>query len=213
MDLEAEFGAIDIYLFDQILRGRITASDRVLDAGCGSGRNLVYLLRAGANVSAVDGDPDAILEVRALAARLAPTLPAENFRAEPIQRTSFPDGCATVVISSAVLHFARNDADFDAMLAGTWRVLARGGLFFCRLASTIGFEARVKPLEDGHPSGKTGWTGRGRYRVPDGTIRYLVDEAFLIDRTRALGGQLLDPIKTTVVQDQRSMTTWVVRKT
>jgi len=34
-----------------------------------------------------------------------------------------------------------------------------------------------------------------------------------MDRTRALGGQLLDPLKTTVVQDQRSMTTWVVRKT
>lgn len=212
MDLEAEFGAIDIYLFDQILRGRITARDRVLDAGCGSGRNLVYLLKAGAHVCALDGDPDAIVEVRALAAKLAPTLPAANFRVEPIQRTSFPDGSATVVISSAVLHFARDDAEFDAMLAGTWRVLAPGGLLFCRLASAIGFETRVKPLANGH-AGNSGWIGRGRYRIPDGTIRYLVDEAFLIDRTRVLGGQLLDPIKTTVVQDQRSMTTWVVRKT
>jgi SAM-dependent methyltransferase len=211
MDLEAEFGAIDIYLFDQILRGRITARDRVFDAGCGSGRNLIYLLKAGASVSAVDGDPDAILEVRGLAARLAPSLPAENFRAEPIQRTSFPDGCATVVISSAVLHFARGDAEFDEMLAGTWRVLAPGGLFFCRLASAIGFETRVQPLAE-RMAGQTGWLGPGRYRVPDGTIRYLVDEAFLIDRTRTLGGQLLDPLKTTVVQDQRSMTTWVVRK-
>jgi hypothetical protein len=58
----------------------------------------------------------------------------------------------------------------------------------------------------------TGWTGRGRYRIPDGTIRYLVDESTLVERTRELGGQLLDPIKTTVVQDQRAMTTWVVRK-
>jgi SAM-dependent methyltransferase len=202
-DLEDEFGHIDIYLFDQLLRGRITARDRVFDAGCAGGRNLVYLLRLGCAVYGVDPDPDAIGEVRALAAKLAPTLAADNFRAEPVERTTFPDQFATVVISSAVLHFARDDDQFDAMLSGSWRVLAPGGMFFCRLASTIGLESRVR---------RVGPAAR-RFRLPDGTERYLVDEAFLMDRTRALGGQLLDPLKTTVVQDQRSMTTWVVRKT
>ena len=211
MDLGAEFGAIDIYLFDQILRGRITPRDRILDAGCGSGRNLVYLLKAGAEIYGVDGDPDAIRDVRSLAARLAPSLPAENFRFEPIQRASFADGFATVVISSAVLHFARDDGEFEAMLEGTWRVLAAGGLFFCRLASTIGFESRVRRL-DAASGAAQGWSGRGRYLLPDGTTRYLIDEKYLVDRTRTLGGKLLDPIKTTVVQDQRSMTTWVVRR-
>ncbi len=211
MDLEAEFGAIDIYLFDQLLRGRITLRDRILDAGCGSGRNLFYLLKAGADVYGTDGDPDAIHDVRALAARLAPSLPAENFRVEPLQRGTFPDRHFTVVISSAVLHFARNDAEFAAMLDGTWRVLAPGGVFFCRLASAIGLETRVTPLDDVAAS-KIAWSGRGRYRLPDGTTRYLIDEAFLMERTRSLGGKLLDPLKTTVVQDQRSMTTWVVRK-
>jgi SAM-dependent methyltransferase len=208
MDLEAEFGGIDIYLFDQILRGRITARDRVFDAGCGSGRNLVYLLKAGADVHGVDGDPDAVHEVRTLAARLAPALPPDNFRAEAIQRASFPDGQATVVISSAVLHFARDDAEFDAMLAGTWRVLKSGGLLFCRLASSIGFETRVRQVD----GATAGWKGRARYRLPDGTVRYLVDEADIMSRTRDLGGRLLDPLKTTIVQDQRAMTTWVVRK-
>lgn len=202
MDLDAEFGAIDIYLFDQLLRGRITRRDRILDAGCGMGRNLVYLLRSGHDVSAVDADPDAIREVRALAAKHAPKLEPDRFRVEPLERMSFPDGWATVVISSAVLHFAHDDAQFDAMLAGTWRVLAPGGMLFCRLASSIGLESRLERLTA---------TGR-RYRLPDTTTRYLVDEPFLVERTRALGGQLLDPIKTTVVQDQRSMTTWVVRK-
>jgi len=211
VDLEAEFGAIDIYLFDQILRGRVTSRDRILDAGCGFGRNLVYLLKTGAEVSGIDADPDAIREVRALAARLAPALPAENFRVESIERATFPDGFATVVLSSAVLHFARDDDEFDAMLAGTWRVLSTGGVFFCRLASSIGFETRVQRVK-GKSDAPGGWSGRGRYHLPDGTVRYLVDEAFLIDRTRELGGKLLDPIKTTVVQDQRAMTTWVVRK-
>src|SRR6185295_14095296 len=197
MDLETEFGAIDIYLFDQLLRGRIRPGDRVFDAGCGVGRNLVHLLRAGYDVSAVDADPDVIREVRAMAAALAPHLDPERFRAEPIEQSSFPDGAATVVISSAVLHFARDDNAFAATLQGSWRVLASGGMFFCRLASTIGMESRVKSIG----------TGNRRYRLPDGTDRYLVDEALLMNWTRRLGGRLLDPIKTTVVQDQRSMTT------
>jgi len=202
MDLETQFGAIDIYLFDQLLRGRIRPGDHVFDAGCGSGRNLVYLLSSGYEVSGVDGDADAIAEVRVLASRLAPRLSPENFRCEPLERSTFGDRSATVVICSAVLHFARDDGQFDAMLTGAWRVLAPGGMFFSRLASTIGLESRVRRL---------GQDGR-RYRLPDGTDRYLVDEPFLMEYTRRLGGQLLDPIKTTVVQDQRSMTTWVVRK-
>ena len=200
MDLDATFGAIDIYLFDQLLRGRIRRGDRVFDAGCGFGRNLVYLLQAGFDVSGVDADAEAIREVRALAARLAPALPPDRFRAEPLDRMSFPDAVASVVISSAVLHFARTDNEFDAMLAGTWRVLAPGGMFFCRLASTIGMEAQVRPVN-----------GR-RVRLPDGTDRYCVDESMLLERTARLGGKLLDPLKTTVVQNQRAMTTWVVRK-
>jgi tellurite methyltransferase len=200
--LEDEFGAIDIYLFDQILRGRIRSADRILDAGCGFGRNLVYFLRNGYDVFGVDPDADAIQEVRRLAGELAPERSLEHFHREQIEHSSFPDGFATVVISSAVLHFADDDRTFDAMLDGTWRLLASGGLFFCRLASTIGIETRVKRIGD---------EGR-RYLLPDGTSRYLVDETFLMMRTRALGGRLLDPIKTTVVQDQRSMTTWVVRK-
>src|SRR3954462_7166083 len=99
--LEQQFGAIDIYLFDQLLRGRITAKDRVFDAGCGWGRNLVYMMQAGFDVYAADGDPDAIAEVRSLAARLAPALTPDHFRAEPLDQMTFDDGFATVVISSA----------------------------------------------------------------------------------------------------------------
>jgi tellurite methyltransferase len=199
-DLQARFGQIDIYLFDQLLRGHITTGMRTLDAGCGSGRNLVYLLQSGFDVFGVDADPRAIEQVRRLAARLAPDLPADNFRAEPIERSTFPEGFADAVISSAVLHFARTDGEFDAMLTGTWRLLAPGGLFFCRLASNIGMERRMERIE-----------GR-RFALPDGSQRYLVDEDMLLDLTKRLGGSLIDTLKTTVVQDQRCMTTWVVRK-
>jgi tellurite methyltransferase len=202
MDLQAEFGAIDVYLFDQLLRGRITRTDRIVDAGCGGGRNLVFLLRGGFDVWGIDADPDQIREARLLGRALAPALPPDRFRVEPVEQSTLADACATVVISSAMLHFARDDGHFDAMVRGIWRILAPGGMLWCRLASTIGMESRVVPLDR---------SGR-RYRLPDGTVRYLVDEARLTALTHELGGQLLDPLKTTVVQDQRSMTTWVVRK-
>ena len=188
MDLVAQFGQIDIYLFDQLLRGRLTPGMTVLDAGCGAGRNLVYLLRSGFDVLAADEDPSAIDAVRRLAARLAPGLPLENFRREPIESMSFDAASADVVLSSAVLHFARDESHFNAMLEGSWRVLRSGGLFFCRLASSIGMEDRVQRIE-----------GR-RHRLPDGSDRYLVDEAYLMERTQTLGGELLDPLKTSVVR-------------
>jgi tellurite methyltransferase len=199
-DLEQQFGRIDIYLFDQILRGRIEPGARILDMGCGSGRNLVYFLRSGYEVFASDADAVAVDQVRQLAAELAPGLPATNFRMEPVERPTFGDAFADVVLSSAVLHFARDDRQFEEMVQAMWRLLRPGGLLFARLASDIGIETQVRRLE-----------GR-RHRLPDGSDRYLVDVPFLSDWTRRLGGRLLDPLKTTVVQDQRSMTTWVLAK-
>src|ERR1039457_1809717 len=121
-DLLEQFAQIDIYLFDQLLRGRIARGMRVLDAGCGTGRNLVYFLREGYEVFGADLDPGAVESTRRLAARLAPRLPADNFRVETIEAMSFSSGFADVVLSSAVLHFARGDDEFLAMLRGTWRV-------------------------------------------------------------------------------------------
>ena len=100
---------------------------RVLDAGCGGGRNLVYLLREGFDVWGTDGDAAAVASVRDLAARLAPSLPPDRFRVEPVEALSFADQSMDAVISSAVLHFARDDAHFHAMIQQMWRVLAPGG--------------------------------------------------------------------------------------
>ena len=136
--LAAEFASIDIYLFDQLLRGRIQPGMRVLDAGCGSGRNLHYFARAGYEIFGVDRDPSAIAATRAMVRELAPGIPESNFHAEPIEAMTFDDSTADVVILSAVLHFAPDDDCFDDMLQDAWRVLQPGGLFFCRLASTIG---------------------------------------------------------------------------
>jgi len=200
LSLQEWFGGIDIYLFDQLLKGRFTPGMRILDAGCGSGRNLVYFLRTGYEVFAVDESNAAIAQTRQIAGQLAPHLSAENFREEPVDRLSFPDASFDVVISSAVLHFADNEQQWDAMVKEMWRVLKPGGIFFARLASSIGVEDKIRLIRD------------RRYQLPDGSERFLVDEEMLLNVTAKLGGDFIEPIKTTVVQNKRSMTTWVVRK-
>jgi SAM-dependent methyltransferase len=198
LSVQEQFGQIDIYVFDQILRGNIAAGMVLLDAGCGYGRNLVHLLREGCEVFAVDADPEGVAHVRQLAGMLAPKLPPENFQTGVIERMPFADEFAEVVICNSVLHFARDDRHFRAMLAELWRVLRPGGMLFTRLGSRIGMEfPRV----------------RGNiYSIGDGSEWFLVDERMLLDLTHELRAVMVDPLKTTVVQDYRCMTTWVLRK-
>lgn len=194
------FGPIDIYLFDQILRGNIQPGMRVMDVGCGGGRNLHYLMRAGFEVQGLDPNPEAIEQVRGLARKLAPHLAPNAFRVETMENSTFPDTCAEVVLCNAVLHFSRDTAHFDAQVLGAWRLLAPDGLFFCRLASSISVEDQVTPR------------GSGRFVQGDGHERYLVNQNQLLATTARLNAQLVDPIKTTNVQGLRAMTTWVLRK-
>ena len=198
MNIQEQFGQIDIYVFDQILRGNIAPGMRVLDAGCGYGRNLVHLLREGCDVFALDADPEAIQHVRNLSVSLETGLPGENFQVGLIERMPFPDEFADVVICNSVLHFARDDQHFRTMLSELWRVLKPGGMLFCRLGSRIGMQFE-------HLRGNV-------FRISDGSEWFLVDEEMLLGLTDELNAVLADPLKTTIVQDYRCMTTWVTRK-
>jgi len=199
MNLNNLFGEIDIYLFDQLLKGRFATNMSILDAGCGGGRNLVYFLRNNYEVYGVDQNAEAIAQVRRLASNLNPTLSPGNFLVSGVEEMPFPSESFDAVISSAVLHFARDERHFNRMLDETRRVIRPGGLFFARLASSIGIEELVKPL------------GGGRYLLPDGSERFLVNEESLISATDRLRAEWLEPLKTTNVQNLRCMTTWVLR--
>ena len=205
MNLRAEFGDIDIYLFDQLLKGNIHHGMTVLDAGCGGGRNLVYLLRHGFDVCAVDAHPSAVEQVQQLAAELAPQLltpqlAAQNFQTADIAALPFADAQFDLVISSAVLHFARDATHFAQMLDEMWRVIKPGGMLFARLASSIGIESLIQPV------------GNGWFALPDGSERFLVNEPKLYAATERLHATLLEPLKTTNVANLRCMTTWVLGK-
>jgi tellurite methyltransferase len=200
-NLQQLYGNIDIYLFDQLLKGRFNYCQKVLDVGCGSGRNLPYFLQNGYQVYGIDPNPEAVAQVQSLAKTLAADAnSAKNFTVAKAEDMPFNKNTFDLAICSAVLHFANDSNHFDAMLRSIWRVLKPGGFLFTRLASDIGIEHLVTPLEN------------SRYALPDGSERFLVNEQILLEYTDLLGGELFEPIKTTNVQNLRCMTTWCVRK-
>lgn len=192
------FGNIDIYLFDQIQKSRFANTKTVIDLGCGGGRNLVYFLQQGFEVYGIDPQPEAIAVVRELSRTLAQENPMENFQPGTLEANPFSPKQFDLVICNAVLHFAQDEAHFDRMLRGAWEAVADQGFLFIRLASDIGIEDKVAPL------------GKGRFRLPDGSERFLVNEAMLLNFQNELGMKQLEPIKTTNVQGLRCMTTWCV---
>lgn len=199
-ELQQLYGNIDIYLFDQLLKGTYDTCGKVLDAGCGGGRNLIYFLRNGYAVYGIDPNPNAISAVRQLSETLAPANAKENFIVSSAEDLPFDNNYFDLVISSAVLHFAQSPDHFHHMLLSMWRVLKPGGYLFARLASDIGIETQVQHL------------GNGRYLLPDGSERFLVNQKLLLQYTESLNARLHEPIKTTNVQNLRCMTTWCLQK-
>jgi len=200
MTLHEQFGSIDIYLFDQLLGGRLQPGMSLLDAGCGAGRNLVYFLRNGFKVYGVDQSATAIVQAKSLATELLNDIESDQFRVENVDRMSFSNETFDVVLSSAVLHFANDEEHWQAMVSEMWRVLKPGGILFARLGSTVGIEDQIQPIN-----------GR-RYHLPDGSDRFLVDFDMLDKTTKSLGGEWLEPFKTVVVHNLRSMSNWCLKK-
>lgn len=198
--LQHLYGNIDIYLFDQLMKGRYEDCRKVMDVGCGGGRNLVYFLNNGFEVYGIDPDVAAIHTVRALSESLAPDNSLMNFRVSNAEDMPFGKEYFDLVICSAVLHFARNKIHFREMLLAAWSVIKPGGYFFARLASDIGIEHLIEH------------SGNGRYLLPDGTERFLVNEQILLNYSEELNGYLYEPVKTTNVQNLRCMTTWCLQK-
>ena len=199
MDAEAlnlELAGMDISLLDQVLKGRFTPGGRVLDVGCGGGRNMVWFARNGFDVFGVDGNAKSVEKVQSMG-----IVPAENVVECSATKLSWPDGHFDGVICNALLHVLDSRADWEAALCETWRVLKPGGIWFARLATTLSMEKHAEPLGD------------GRYRMP-GTQWDILPTSLeeLLKYTEQLGGELLEPIKTVNVQNQRAMATWVLRK-
>ena len=194
--LEQLVGSTDIYLLDQILKGRYRRNEVLLDAGCGNGRNLHWFLLHEIQCLGIDNDPEALIELKSF----YPSMPSENIIEADLQALPFPDRYFDHVISSAVLHFAKNYQHFDLMFAELLRVLRTGGSLFIRMTSDIGIEKKVNLVAD------------GVYNIPDGSTRFLLTKQILANLTRQHPVKLLEPLKTVNVNDERCMSTLVFQR-
>lgn len=193
--LQEIIGTTDIYLVDQIMKGRYKAGDVVLDAGCGYGRNLHWFLRNEMTIYGVDREAAAIGELR----RGYPDI-ADRFQVAEVEKMPFGDERFDHIISSAVLHFAQDTEHLRRMVAEMVRVLKRSGSLFIRMTTDIGIEERVRLVGD------------GVYAIPDGSRRFLLTRQLLAEMMRENGLSFLEPLKVVNVDDVRCMSTLVLRK-
>lgn len=199
--LNEQFGNIDIYLLDQLLKGTYADCRRILDLGCGYGRNSYWFLKNAYEVYALDQSEEAIHEFRRMATSLRPDLSVNNFICAAIDtKIPWETESFDLIICNAVLHFAENDQHFEEMLTSALNSLKPGGYFFARLASKEGLDGELKELGD------------GRYLLPDESERYLVDDETLRQYAIQFNMQAHEYIKTTLVEGLRAMTTVCWRK-
>jgi tellurite methyltransferase len=189
-------GQTDIYLIDQIVKGRYADQDIILDAGCGNGRNLHWFVQHHFNITGIDVSGSAIGELK----ERYPDWPSERLLVSSIENISFPGDHFDHIICSAVLHFAKSIRQFNNMLTEMVRVLKPGGTLFIRMTSDIGIEDNVKPV------------GEGVYTIPDGSTRFLLTRSLLADCMQQNNLSFIEPLKTTNVDDMRCMSTLLLQK-
>lgn len=189
-------GNTDIYLLDQIMKGRYTPPESILDAGAGGGRNLHCFVQQGFEIFGTDQNPEAIAALK----QNFPGVPEGRFLVAPVESMPFPDACFHHIISCAVLHFAENHAHFEQMFGEMIRVLKPGGSLFVRVATDVGMRQPLVSL------------GQGRFLLPDGSERYLLTRPMLETQMQRHQLRWLEPFKTVLVDELRSMAVLVLGK-
>jgi SAM-dependent methyltransferase len=199
-ELNRLLGNIDIYLLDQILKNRFSKEMKILDAGCGEGRNAVYFLNSGFQIFGFDQEELAIQYLRFVAKSVQANYDAHRFQVGQLEEIPFHTGAFEAVICSAVLHFAKGEAHFWEMIQELSRVLKPGGILWFRMCT--GFGGVLEQSED---------LGEGKYLLPDGSERFVLQQKQL-DKILELGFQFLEAPKTVLVLGQREMGVFVLEK-
>ncbi|MFY0674091.1 MAG: class I SAM-dependent methyltransferase [Bacteroidia bacterium] len=196
-----QFGYLDIYVFDQLLKGNISPESKILDAGCGNGRNHFFFVKEGYDVSAFDLNTESLENAKSQAKELNyPKL--HQFKQGDMTDIPFKSNSFDFIINVAVLHFANNRAHFEKMLTELVRVCTPGGKILMRVASNIGIKHLFVAINE----------NAQRYLMPDGSERFVMNEEDFEYFTSKVKCDFAEPIKTTNVNNLRCMTTWLIRK-
>ena len=199
-ELNRLLGNVDIYLLDQILKGRFPKGTRILDAGCGEGRNAVYFIQKGYQIFGIDPNETAIQYCRFLSRSLNPNFDIHRFQVGRLEEIPFHAEAFDSVICSAVLHFADSVDNFWEMIHEIHRVLKPGGLFWFRM--TTAFGGILDQSQD---------FGNGKYGLPDGSDRFLFLPEY-VDKLEKTGFKVLEPLKTVLIPGQREMGVFVLER-
>ncbi len=199
-ELNRLLGNIDLYLLEQILKGRFTKEMKILDAGCGEGRNAVYFINSGHQVYGIDEQELAIQYLRFMSKSLDSNYDSHRFQVGKLEDIPFHSGAFDAVLCSAVLHFAVDKSNFWEMMHELLRVLKPGGILWFRM--TTGFGGILEASQN---------LGDGRFLLPDGSERFLIDQE-AIDQLLEKGLRFLETPKSVLVHGQRAMGVFVLEK-
>lgn len=133
--LNKELGNADLLLIDQILKGRFQPDARILDAGCGEGRNMVYFVNNHFPVYGLDQNPEMVTMARLIARSINKNYTVENIIQGTIEKNPFPATFFDVVLCINVLHAARDTDHFFEMVESLLKVLRKGGGLYIGMAS------------------------------------------------------------------------------
>ncbi|WP_234424208.1 bifunctional 2-polyprenyl-6-hydroxyphenol methylase/3-demethylubiquinol 3-O-methyltransferase UbiG [Aquimarina sp. Aq107] len=194
-NLRSELGNIDIYLLDQLLKDRYSSQDKILDAGCGSGRNIHWFYKNKFNIYGVDRDVEQIKYIKSI----YPDWDTK-FGVSSLETLKYEDDFFDHIICSAVLHFASGTDHFTAMFSELIRVLKPTGTLFIRMTSNIGIKDNISHINE------------GVYRLGDESDRFLLTPELLTSIMNDHKLSFLEPLKSTNVHDLRSMSTLVLQK-
>ncbi|SEL10045.1 Ubiquinone/menaquinone biosynthesis C-methylase UbiE [Aquimarina amphilecti] len=194
-NLRSRLGNIDIYLLDQILKDRYSQNDKILDAGCGSGRNIHWFYENKFDIYAVDREIEQIAFIKSIYPNWS-----DKFSVSSLDKLKYENDFFDHIICSAVLHFASSTDHFNSMFSELIRVLKPSGTLFIRMTSDIGVKDKISHIH------------QGVYRLGDESDRFLLTQELLSSIMQNHGLSFLEPLKSTNVHDLRSMSTLVLQK-